>query len=453
MADEDEDLSHLRGPEPADIDLSDETQDFRFLDKLIVQDKGTLSLPKRGEKDFEPHATSLQLDTLEASRQAMHNVLSWTRTHTRKNHILGVYHTETNMAYVEKIKSQHFQTIGKAKGNILWLLPEEALFMVERGTLDCRWPVKQINDEEHESVRSEELAPMSLQAAYAAFIGFEGGIGGKLTLEMYTVYAGLKRSGYIVFRTGTWDDERAELQYPNLEKGKSTKRSSWSSYFSEVWQRLSKPSIPPLTASALQFGPLLKPGLYRNYADIYRLLQTIPTHDRKAPPEFMLTADSTNPFRITFDVYKAATKFKKSERGTPDFRISVINARETSIPTAAQLNDLLATMPYDPPNPADNMDRKLLHGSRNVILAVVDNGIPSYMRFADVPVSDERLYERSDRAPRGKGGGRQYNPARELRMVAELASETAQKSATSSLTDRLGRRLKPPPRGANIRDI
>jgi tRNA-splicing endonuclease subunit Sen54 len=34
MADEDEDLSHLQGPEPAEIDLSDETQDFRFLDKL-----------------------------------------------------------------------------------------------------------------------------------------------------------------------------------------------------------------------------------------------------------------------------------------------------------------------------------------------------------------------------------------------------------------------------------
>jgi hypothetical protein len=35
MADEDEDLSHLRAPEPQDVDLSDETQDFRFLDKLV----------------------------------------------------------------------------------------------------------------------------------------------------------------------------------------------------------------------------------------------------------------------------------------------------------------------------------------------------------------------------------------------------------------------------------
>ena len=34
MADEDEDLSHLRAPDSADIDLTEETQDFRFLDKL-----------------------------------------------------------------------------------------------------------------------------------------------------------------------------------------------------------------------------------------------------------------------------------------------------------------------------------------------------------------------------------------------------------------------------------
>jgi len=34
MADEDEDLSHLAGPAPEEIDLSDEAQDFRFLDKL-----------------------------------------------------------------------------------------------------------------------------------------------------------------------------------------------------------------------------------------------------------------------------------------------------------------------------------------------------------------------------------------------------------------------------------
>ena len=35
MADEDEDLSHLRAPESLDVDLTEETQDFRLLDKLM----------------------------------------------------------------------------------------------------------------------------------------------------------------------------------------------------------------------------------------------------------------------------------------------------------------------------------------------------------------------------------------------------------------------------------
>jgi len=34
MADEDEELSHLRASDTADVDLTEETQDFRFFDKL-----------------------------------------------------------------------------------------------------------------------------------------------------------------------------------------------------------------------------------------------------------------------------------------------------------------------------------------------------------------------------------------------------------------------------------
>ena len=41
MADEDEDISHLGAAETADIDLTEETQDFRFLDKLMCADSPT----------------------------------------------------------------------------------------------------------------------------------------------------------------------------------------------------------------------------------------------------------------------------------------------------------------------------------------------------------------------------------------------------------------------------
>ncbi|KAF2018853.1 tRNA splicing endonuclease-like protein subunit [Aaosphaeria arxii CBS 175.79] len=407
MADEDEDAPKLRNQEDDEIDASEETQDFRFLNNLHAFDPGNLSLPKRGEKDFETDATNLQLDTLEASRQAMHSVLSWTRVHKDKNRILGMYHAESNMAYVEKAKTQMFQTIGRAKGGKEWLLPEEALFLIERGSMDCRWPVK---EEEGETANIEDGAPMSLQGAYSAFIGFEEGVGGKLTLEMYNVYAGLRRSGYIVFRTGSWDDDFGVLRTDMTEPKGSELQSQGSifyRFFAEIWRRISTPNRN-VTADGLRFGPLVKPGLYRNYADIYRLLKIVPTHDRKAPPSFVLPADRTNPYRLHFDVYKTGTgKFSKARRGDPDFRVAVISARDTPLPTSSQLNDLLATAPYSPPDPANkNMYARLKHGTRNVILAVVDNGLPSYINVADTPFDGERLFENSLKPFRGKGGGR-----------------------------------------------
>jgi tRNA-splicing endonuclease subunit Sen54 len=336
----------------------------------------------------------------------MHNVLSWTRVHNEKNRILAMYHPETNMAYVDKVKTQHFKHMGRAKGGKEWLLPEEALFLIERGSLDCRWPVNRSHDEGDSKI--DDGAPMSLQSAYAAFLGFEGDVGGKLTLEMFIVYSGLKRSGYFVFRAGCWDDDRGTLVMPGadaLDAGKSG-TGYLSRFFAEIWRRISTPRHT-VSKGNLSFGPLAKPGLYRNYADIFRLLQIIPTHDHAAPPQFELESDPTNPFRIHFDVYKSGTgSFKKSNRGPPDFRIAVINARETPTPTASQLNDLLATTPYDPAKPTDQMYKKLKQGSRNVILAIVDNGIPSYLRVASADFTQVKLYERGTRPFRGKGGGR-----------------------------------------------
>lgn len=389
---------------------------------LILNYRGTpqsvasLSLPKRGEKDFESHSTQLQVSTLETSRAAMHSVLSWQRTHTVKNHVIAMYDEASNMAFVEKTKTSQFATIGRSKGGREWLLPEEALFMIERGSLDCRWPLNTNEQEQEHEDESGEVkfnmrmgAPMSLQGAYAAFLGFEGGVGGKLTMEMWTVYAGLKRAGYVVFRHGDWDDDRAELQNltpPASEGGNPF--GAISRFFAQLWSRITQPTST-IPAANLAFGPLIKPGLFRSHADIYRLIHLIPAHTKATPPQFILPPDSSNPYRIHFNVWKTSGsgKFRKANRPPPDFRICVINARETAIPTAAQLNDLLATVPDDPPpTTSTNIFQKLKHGQRNIILAIVDNGIPSYLSLTDVPFSEEKVYDRGVRGGRGKGGGR-----------------------------------------------
>ena len=116
---------------------------------------------------------------------------------------------------------------------------------------------------------------------------------------------------------------------------------------------------------------------------------------------------TTDPkFRITYHVWKpGSTTFKKSNPGTPDFRIAVVNARETTAPTLEQLSALMETAPWDPPKREGKMYAELKHGYKNVILAVVDQGITSYLRIADAAFGLDKVYERRSQAG-GKRGGR-----------------------------------------------
>ncbi|KAG0646053.1 tRNA-intron endonuclease sen54 [Hyphodiscus hymeniophilus] len=215
-----------------DNDPDDETQDFRLLSSLTS--KTGHQIPKRGEKDFESHGTKHQENILAASRQAMHDVLSYTRVHIPKSHKRGFYYgiegfprdeaipeewrqglDEDHVVLVESSKGTLFRTTGKStmgkKHSSMWLLPEEALYMIERGNLDLWWPSRSsftgvIEEIEGEVLEDdeEEGIPMSLQAAYAMLIGHNGERG-KVSLERYTVYTNLKRAGYIVSRAREWD--------------------------------------------------------------------------------------------------------------------------------------------------------------------------------------------------------------------------------------------------------
>ena len=119
----------------------------------------------------------------------MHDALCGERTHTSKVHVEGIWRPEQNLTEVHIARGTHSKTIGKADSKgVLWLLPEETIYMVERGNLECWW---------------EEGVPMSLQGAYASCLRGCGG------LERYQVYSYLKRAGYILQRAPTFFDEGA----------------------------------------------------------------------------------------------------------------------------------------------------------------------------------------------------------------------------------------------------
>lgn len=167
------------------------------------------------------------------------------------------------------------------------LLPEEALYLLERGSLDLRWPAGREgevdNEDEVDGYGSEEDAPppeaglpLSLQAAYACLMGRGG-----LTLERFAVYAGLKRSGYIVQRGPAWDPEE-DVDLDNVD-------TTWKAADGSSQQLLGE---TPLARFAWLYrlifgssstdppprGPLVAPGLYRSYSssppDSFTLLIT-----------------------------------------------------------------------------------------------------------------------------------------------------------------------------------
>jgi len=389
MADLDDSPPSPTHPSPPDTDLSDELQDFRFLSHL----SHSPSIPRRGEKDFEHHGTQSQTSTLDASRHAMHNALSVPRTHNPKSVIVGYYYPEDGATIVKQPKGQNLRTVGKADAmGRLSLLPEEALYLVERGSMDLRWGGEELED-----------ISMSLQAAYVYLLGDRG-----LTLERYTVFAGLKRLGYAVQRAKEWYPEDYDEGYV------APRQLERLGVFAQLYRYLFEARAPQRPPQ----GPLVAPGLYRSYASIYRLLTIIPSHDPALPTDRESQRSSasmghptspTHPrIRCCFNVWKPTSGFKKAAPPPPDFRIAVINAREESFPVLEQLDDLLQSMPYSQP-PAGTegqVYKRVKHGYRNVLLAIVDQGVVSYLRVADAGFGKEKLYERSGRGGRGgKRGG------------------------------------------------
>ncbi|EXJ55659.1 hypothetical protein A1O7_08588 [Cladophialophora yegresii CBS 114405] len=513
MADADEDAIPRTSTTDAD-DLEDETQDFRFLTQITaVTRTGQTTIPKRGTKDFEPNPTRSQSSALDASRLAMHTALSSVRIHAGKPHVVGQYlpneadwrwdedatgtgARQGRCVVVPKFKSTHSKVMGVGdRNNWTWFLPEEALWLLERGNLDIRWPEPDAEGEdvpEEDQGREDENGkdvnlthngrepqlpqdgeqpgpkvgdlPMSVQGAYASLIGTGG-----LTLERYTVYAGLKRAGYIVHRAPTWHDADAaqpnghnyestsslHTPSPSTTSSRSQSQSSLSRPYSAVANIASlihrlvsyllRPS-PQRSESCSSLGPLVAPGLYRNYADIFRALALIPYHDgsgsgssssshstrggpanetQSQPPQ---PPQPQPPYRIHFHVWKPAASgtFKKTSPPEPDYRICVIDARTTSaIPSLEEIGRLLDSQPDDflSRDKASKLETRVKYGKRNVLLAVVDTGVVSYLRLSDACFGGEKLFEEKVRAgikgarrPRGTGQGRRPGQTRQSLM-------------------------------------
>ncbi|EAQ83770.1 hypothetical protein CHGG_10174 [Chaetomium globosum CBS 148.51] len=349
------------------------SQDFRaFAAALQFRKTAGVSAQtiRRGEKDFEAHGTRAQADALEQSRGAMRDVLSYTRVHAAGrggNLARGWYFPGWWEGYreeeVEEGKEGEKKPFGFVRERVVvlegssvasqalgravtgqakdrpargrdWLLPEEALYLVERGSLDLWWPLKGLEelfppdgtaeavkedgeeDDEDDEVDEYDVGfPLSLQAAYALLIG-EDGERGKISLQKFQVYSNLKRCGYNILRAPP---------------------------------TVNHPTTKPATTTPLAMVRL--------------------TPHRDPPPS------SLRP------------KWTKLRHPPPDFQLAVVDAQASSVPTGAEITALLGATPPAPGKPEwtgpGRIYARLKHGYRNVLVAVVDHGVINYMRFAE----------------------------------------------------------------------
>jgi tRNA-splicing endonuclease subunit Sen54 len=401
-------------------DPTDETTDFRFLAALTAG--SSAKLPRRGEKDFEPHGTAAQAAVLEASRRAMHDALAYTRVHAPKGSGVrawflghGVAGAEAcldasvrgrgldpdHVVLVEAARGPMFKTMGRAArgrpAGATWLLPEEALYLVERGGLDLYWPhapervvrgdVRPLDAVAVDAVDDlldcdEDDLPLSLQAAWALLVGDGRGM---VAMDTYNVYANLKRNGYAVLRI--------EAAVPRIEATALDRPLARPiALFQRLYAMASQKPSP-----ALGDGPLLARGLYRSYASVYDRLAIIPRHipapassaSPPAPAPAPAPASPAPSLRPLLAVYKSSriSSFAKSAPGPPDFRIAIVSARTACVPRIDELDALFAATPYAPPDAsAGGVGRvyaRLRHGHRSALLAVVDRGVISYLRLAE----------------------------------------------------------------------
>lgn len=178
------------------------------------------------------------------------------------------------------------QTMGVVRGQWCYLTEEEAVYLVERGTVEPLW----IRGGEGEYVK------MDLQSVYALCM---------TDMVRYQVYGNLKRCGYVVQRHQEREDNIA------IAPWRLFKWNSLSDMISGLLWRFI-------------------PWKFTSYPMIFRSLQLNFT-TRKTTP---------TPLEITYDVWKPHPNFSKKLPPKPDFQIMCVDISSSRLPTASQLKEL-----------------------------------------------------------------------------------------------------------------
>ncbi|KAG2177889.1 hypothetical protein INT43_003136 [Umbelopsis isabellina] len=337
---------------------TNELNDEGFADYAILKQKKKKGKAKveHGLKEFEPTESPEQEQKIEASRQAMFEVLGEKRFVSSKNVSKGVLDRNRHVVTVHTTRGPHFQSVGRSINGLITLSLEEACFLMNMEALE-------VTDDLEMSVTFRDIYTAVCNAS-----------DGWCTFDRYQTYSYLKRLGYIVQRTtqqanvptlgstALFPLTAQFIQYCSyfFSKALAIVRRIWINRFASRW-----------SLQCTHIRPLLPqyPGL-TTYASVFSILQIIPSSTPK-------TLNQLSKFTIDFNVYKPLPGWKKTDPGMPAFRVSVCNANNP-FPNPKELQMLLESNRLLCRSSDSNAQEE-----SSCVISVVDGseGICSFVRF------------------------------------------------------------------------
>ena len=297
-------------------------QDWSQLTKLVRNNKSFI--PKRGEKDYEPDGTNIQDQLLNKAKENMFNVLhNSSRGSILRNQVKAYYNLKEHNAAIFQPKGTFAHTMGTPDSNGSLILSfHEFVYLAERGTVSPFIITKCDED-------TIEL-PLSIEDVYTLFFSQE-------ELDEFSVYAYLKRMGFVVLATSLSYGKRASLYYNNYSSAASRKKSVFNhmlNFFDLypcriIWPLISRITFPlhfifaKYTSSSQIYESINHSIPYYSPSKTIQELRLEHAHD--------LTSIKSE-YKIAFDVWKPSPSFKKSRRCLPDFQIVIHNKNNRTKP-------------------------------------------------------------------------------------------------------------------------
>ncbi|CAO3565537.1 unnamed protein product [Mortierella alpina] len=295
----------------------------------------------------------------------------------------------------------------------IYLFPEEALYLVDRGSLLAEQHGLEMTVQEMWSVYFT-YAHVSYQDQGSQCAHQQDST---LAMDRYLVYAYLKRLGFVVIRPGTYTQEpdaRARRQTSTTLNNALLRPLHGASFFSFLrswiigtWRNAARVMVSRIGVFLEPLDivwartirrPLVAHNDRLNYDQILQKLQVIPAirlaHNAQDDGTIQQQGDRQAHGRIKrdadFEVYKPVGGFKKRQPGSPDYRV-VVTRSSAPLPSLADLRGYMDGQ-FDPASepPNSNVAPSAASGKGKrpkapdwpqVLFAVVDGGQVSFMNI------------------------------------------------------------------------